>query len=60
MSDLGIEINDHTPLRLRRAEKIPEQKNLEITANMTVVTTQGNSPEMRDQTPDATAPRKDQ
>lgn len=59
MSELDINFSEITPLLLRRAEKIQDAKDLPISANMTVVTTQGMQPEMRDQTSDPTAPRND-
>lgn len=52
----SVRLDDNAPLLLRRAQKRPV---VPITANMTVVTTQGQSPEMRDQMKDQTAPRKD-
>lgn len=45
------------PLLLSRVRTIPFETG--IVANMTVVTTQGGSPEMHDQTNDSTAPRND-
>jgi len=45
------------PLLLRRVR--PRPVFTPATANMTVVTTQGHIPEMRDQRDDPTAPRND-
>ncbi|MEX0931862.1 MAG: hypothetical protein WDZ88_03885 [Candidatus Paceibacterota bacterium] len=56
--DTVEEINPQNgPLLLRRMRARPSVPN--IVANMTVVTTQGNSPEMHDQVDDPTAPRRD-
>lgn len=59
MNSLNLKIEDHTPLLLRRTEKMPSNGNEPTTANMTVVTTPGNRPEMHDQQTDTTAPRND-
>jgi hypothetical protein len=59
MNSLNIPISEHTPLLLRRTERIPDRNSLGVKANMTVVTTPGNNPEMHDQQQDATAPRND-
>jgi hypothetical protein len=59
MNSLNLEIKKHTPLLLRRTEKMPVLGDGTVTANMTVVTTSGNKPEMGDQMQDATAPRSD-
>jgi hypothetical protein len=59
MNRMAIKIKKHTPLLLRRAEKIPSLPRSQIRANMTVVTTPNNKPEMHDQQQDATAPRND-
>ena len=50
-------LRKEAPLLLRRAT--PRPKSSVVTMNMTVVTTQGNQPEMHDQQDDATAPRND-
>jgi len=57
MEHSALRITPSTPLLLRRAQPRPVVR--EVTANMTVVTTQGSKPEMHDQRDDPTAPRKD-
>lgn len=59
MNSLNIEIQEHTPLMLRKTETPPDTSSFEPQANMTVVTTGGFKPEMTDQQEDATAPRND-
>lgn len=57
MGQAALRIDHNSPLLLRRAQPRPVVR--EVTANMTVVTTQGNKPEMHDQQNDPTAPRRD-
>jgi hypothetical protein len=52
-----LTLKPDSPLLLRRARPRPVVP--ETTANMTIVTTQGFQPEMKDQTDDPTAPRND-
>jgi hypothetical protein len=59
MNSLNLKINEHTPLLLRRTERMPLAEDNSTSANMTVVTTPGNNPEMHDQQTDTTAPRND-
>jgi hypothetical protein len=57
MAKTALALKDDAPLLLRRAR--PRPVVTDVRANMTVVTTQGNQPEMHDQQDDPTAPRND-
>lgn len=57
----NFDIDTSSPFLLRRLEPMetPTEVGGEVVANMTVVTTPTNNPEMHDQKDDPTAPRND-
>lgn len=57
---VATEVNDHTPLLLRRIVEIPNMLVSDAQSyNMTVVTTHGGVPEKHDQKDDKTSYRRD-
>lgn len=54
-----LEVKPMTPLLLRRLQQKPRVQDLATMSHMTIVTTQGYTPEMNDQVDDSTRYDKD-